>query len=221
MNPTVTITGSSGSLGIALASIFFKKEYPLILHSRVKQKSVLKFKNKKNKFIYGDLKNERTISKIINEIKKTKNSIIINNAGIYLKKNFDKINYQEIDKMINVNFISNVKLLYGLTKLKDKKYLIININSVAGLSGSAGESLYCASKHAVKGFYDSLESEPSNKFEILNVYPGAFKSKITKKRKDFSNLMDVNEISKVIYKNINSYNSIKLNNIFLKRKKYL
>ena len=41
-----------------------------------------------------------------------------------------------------------------------------------------------------------------------------------KKRKDFNNLMDVNEISEAIYKNIVSYNSIKLNNIFLKRKLY-
>lgn len=220
MKATVTITGSNGSLGIALASKFFKNDYPLILHSRVRQKSILRFKNKTNRFIYGDLQNISIINKIVNEIKKNKNNIIINNAGIYLKKNFDEVNFKEIDKIININLLSNIKLLNNLTKLQNNKFLIININSVAGLSGSPGESLYSASKHALKGFYDSLESEPSNKFDILNIYPGAFKSKITKKRSDFNNLMDVNEISEAIYKNIVSYNSIKLNNIFLKRKIY-
>ena len=120
---------------------------------------------------------------------------------------------------MNINFFVNIKILKYLNKLK-KRHLIININSIAGINGSAGESIYCASKHALKGFYDSLEQEPDNIFDIVNIFPGAFKSKITKERKDFNKLMEADEIAEVIFNNYKNYNSLKINNIFLKRKNY-
>ena len=54
----------------------------------------------------------------------------------------------------------------------------------------------------------------------MNIYPGAFKSKITRKRKDFSKLMNAKDIADIIYKNLTEYESLNLNNIYLKRKKY-
>ena len=54
----------------------------------------------------------------------------------------------------------------------------------------------------------------------MNIYPGAFKSKITKKRKDFNNLMSADEIADLIFENIKKYRSLKINNIYLKRKLY-
>ena len=96
--------------------------------------------------------------------------------------------------------------------------LVVNINSVAGLSGSANESIYSASKHALKGFYESIEKEPNNELSFMNIYPGAFKSKITRKRKDFSKLMNAKDIADIIYKNLTEYESLNLNNIYLKKK---
>jgi short-subunit dehydrogenase len=220
MKETVTITGSSGSLGLALAKKFFNNNYPLILHSRKKNKRLLDFKNKKNFFIYGDLENIKTIKQLSKKINQFNSNIIINNAGIYLNKSFNNLKIKQINKIINVNFLSNILILKNLKISEKKKYLLININSVAGVSGSANESIYSASKHALKGFFDSIEQEPSNKFDIMNIYPGAFKSKITKNRKDFKNLMNSNEIANLIFENIKKYSSLKINNIFLKRKLY-
>ena len=72
----------------------------------------------------------------------------------------------------------------------------------------------------MKGFYDSIEKEPNNTINIMNIYSGAFKSKITKRRKDFSKLMEPSEIADIICKNLVDYNSLSLNNIYIKRKKY-
>lgn len=220
MKETVTITGSSGSLGLALAKEFYKNNYTLILHSRKKNKDILNFKNKKNSYIYGDLENIQTIKKLSKKINQFDSNIIINNAGVYLSKSFRKLKINQINKIIKINFLSNIFLLKNLKMLKKKKYLIININSAAGVSPSANESIYSASKHALRGFFDSIEQESDNNFDIINIYPGAFKSKITKKREDFNNLMDSSEIANLIFENIKKYKSLKINNIFLKRKLY-
>ena len=49
--------------------------------------------------------------------------------------------------------------------------LIVNINSIAGINGTANESEYSASKHALKGFYDSIEKEPNQNINFLNIFP--------------------------------------------------
>ena len=219
MNKTVTITGSTGALGVELAKIFYKSGFSLIAQSRKKKILLPKKQNQKINYVIGDLENKNTLKKLNQKIIKQNSSIIINNAGLYLNKSFSETTIIEIKKLMNINFFINLNILKNLVKTK-KKYLIININSIAGLNGSAAESIYCASKHALKGFYDSIEQEPDNNFNIINIFPGAFKSKITKKRKDYNNLMDPSEIAEVIFKNIKNYNSLKVNNIFLKRKNY-
>ena len=71
------------------------------------------------------------------------------------------------------------------------------------------------------GFYESVEKEKGlNKFNFINLFPGAFKSKISNKRPDFHNLTEPSEIADVIYNLSKNYNSLKINNIFIKRKIY-
>ena len=219
MRKTVTITGSNGALGAELAKRFYKNGFSLIVQSRKERVLLPKKQNQKINYVIGDLQNNNTLKKLNKKIIKQNSSIIINNAGLYLNKTFSKTTLSEIKKLMNINFFVNLNIIKNLVKTK-KKYLIININSIAGINGSAAESIYCASKHALKGFYDSIEQEPDNNFNIINIYPGAFKSKITKKRKDYNNLMEPSEISEIIFNNVKNYSSLKVNNIFLKRKNY-
>ena len=222
MKNTVTITGSNGSLGFEIAKKLIDEDCDLILPSRKKYIKLLSLKtnNKNLKLIFGDINNERTLDKISKCLNNKNYNILINNTGIYLKKSFYKTNKNEIYKMFETNFFSNVRLLNKLLRKKIKNLLVVNINSVAGVSGTANESIYSASKHALKGFYDSIEKEHDCKIDILNIYPGAFKSRITKSRKDFRNLMSPSEIADVIVKNLTKYNSLKVNNLYLKRKLY-
>ena len=222
MKKTVIITGSNGSLGYEIAKRFDKQNFNLILHARKNSKKLinLKKKNKLIKLVNGDLSKNKNILKIVRLIEKKDFNILINNSAIYIKKPFKNTEEDEIFKVFKSNFFSNLILLNKIIKKKIKRLLVVNINSVAGLSGSANESLYSASKHALKGFYDSIEKEPNNTINIMNIYSGAFKSKITKRRKDFSKLMDPSEIADIICKNLFDYNSLSLNNIYIKRKKY-
>ncbi len=220
MKKTVTITGSNGALGFELAKKFSVNGYDLILHSRKNNKKKFLALKTNISYVTGDIGKDNTLNKIFIKIKKIKSNVLINNAGIYLNKSFKNTNLKQIDEIMNVNFITNIKLIKKISKLNYKDFLIININSIAGISGSANETIYSASKHALKGFYDSLEKESGHSFSIMNIFPGAFKSKISKKRPDYSKLMSPNEIADIIFKNVKNYSSLKINNIFLKRKIY-
>lgn len=220
MRKTVTITGSNGALGFELAKKFSVNGYNLILHSRKNNRKKFLTLKTNISYVTGDIGKDNTLNKIFIKIKKINSNVLINNAGIYLNKSFKDTNLKQIDEIMNVNFITNIKLIKKISKLNYKDFLIININSIAGISGSANETIYSASKHALKGFYDSLEKESGHSFSIMNIFPGAFKSKISKKRSDYSKLMGPNEIADVIFKNVKNYSSLKINNIFLKRKIY-
>lgn len=222
MKKTVIITGCNGSLGYELAKRLNNDQFSLILHSRKKSKKLINLRNRNSsiRLISGDLSNNNNIQRIAESINIKDFNILINNSGVYVNKPFKKVKEKEILNVFKSNFFSNIILLNKLIKQKIKKLLVVNINSVAGLSGSANESIYSASKHALKGFYESIEKEPNNELSFMNIYPGAFKSKITRKRKDFSKLMNAKDIADIIYKNLTEYDSLNLNNIYLKRKKY-
>ena len=224
MKKKVLITGANGSLGFSLTKKFFTEEYQLFLNVRkinTQLNNLIKLENKKIRLIKGDLTKTNTINSIAKIIKKNKIKILINNSGIHSNKKFQKIKKDEILNVFNVNFFSNVLLLKEILNFNVQELTIININSVAGLQGSENESIYSASKHALKGFYESLEKEKSlHKFNFINLFSGAFKSKITRKRKNYNNLIQPDEIADVVFKLSNDYKSLKINNIFIKRKIY-
>ena len=217
MKKSVLITGANGSLGFQLVKKYLDENYHVYFHSRTKK--ISKYIQKKCFLVNGDLKKKKTINIISNLIIKKKIDILINNAGVYLNKPFKKNDMKDISSIFEINFFSNVKILKNILQKLQKKILIININSAAGLNGSVNEAIYSASKHAMKGFYEAIDKEYFGKnINILNVYPGAFKSKITKKRKTFENLMKPDELADVIFKSSTEYSSLKITNINLIRK---
>ena len=220
MEKNVLITGANGSLGLELAKKYLDKNYNVFFHYRKSRNLKISDQIIKSCFtLNGDLKKKTTIKKISNLIIKNKINILINNAGVYLNKPFKDCNIKEIKDIFEVNFFSQVFILQKIISKIKKKILIININSVAGLSGSANEAIYSASKHAMKGFYESIDKEYFGKnINILNIFPGAFKSKITKKRNTYNTLMKPADLADAIFKSSQDYSSLKITNINMIRK---
>ncbi|MBN1502652.1 SDR family oxidoreductase [Candidatus Woesearchaeota archaeon] len=225
---TILITGSSQGLGKELALVLADKGRTIISHGRDKSsldalKKQIEKRGAENIIVRGDLTAEKTIATLVSAAKKNNIDILINNAAQYLNCEFLNMKENEIHTMVEVNFISQVKLVRGILPhfLEKNKGLIININSLAGQKGSYGETLYSASKHALKGFSNSLKLEVLSKgIRITDVYLAAMATKMTFQRKDQDLLIKPEEAAKLISQLCTENESVYVSEIQLLRRKY-
>ena len=146
--------------------------------------------------------------------------VFINSAAQYLGGPFKDTSDEEIDRIITVNLTSQIKMIKRVYNyfLEKQKGMIININSHAGLFPSSQETIYCASKFGLKGFSKSLQIEAvGTGIEILDVYPGAMQTRMTKDRGNYNSLMKVEEVADQILDLINN-KSYYTNEIVLRRR---
>ena len=110
--------------------------------------------------------------------------ILVNNAGITKDNLLMRISEDDFDKVIEVN----LKSVFNLTKavirpmMKQRKGSIINMSSVVGLKGNAGQSNYAASKAGIVGFSKSVALELGSRNIRSNVIaPGFIETEMTGK----------------------------------------
>lgn len=110
--------------------------------------------------------------------------ILINNAGITKDNLLMRISEEDFDKVIEVN----LKSVFNLTKavirpmMKQRKGSIINMSSVVGVKGNAGQTNYAASKAGIIGFSKSVELELGSRNIRSNVIaPGFIETEMTAK----------------------------------------
>jgi 3-oxoacyl-[acyl-carrier protein] reductase len=110
--------------------------------------------------------------------------ILVNNAGITKDNLLLRISEEDFDKVINVN----LKSVFNMTKavirpmMKQRAGSIINMSSVVGLKGNAGQSNYAASKSGILGFSKSVALELGSRNVRSNVIaPGFIETEMTGK----------------------------------------
>jgi NAD(P)-dependent dehydrogenase (short-subunit alcohol dehydrogenase family) len=110
-------------------------------------------------------------------------TVVFNNAGVALLGNFEELSLEDIRWLMDINFWGVIYGMYYFMPLlkKEKRAHIVNTSSVFGLVGVVGQTAYCASKFAVRGFTESLrhELEGTNIF-VTSVHPGGIKTRIAK-----------------------------------------
>ena len=113
-------------------------------------------------------------------------NLLFNNAGVALLGNFEEISFENFRWLMDVNFWG---VIYGtsyfLPMLKrEKRAHIINTSSLLGFVGAIGQSAYCASKFAVRGFTESLQHElMDTSVTVTCVHPGFVRTSIAKSAK--------------------------------------
>ena len=85
-------------------------------------------------------------------------TVLFNNAGVALLGKFEEVSLEDIRWLTEINFWG---VIYGTHYFlpvlkKEKRAHIVNTSSVFGLVGAVGQTAYCASKFAVRGFTESL-----------------------------------------------------------------
>jgi len=88
-------------------------------------------------------------------------ALLINNAGVALHGDFEEISQQEFEWLMGINFwgaVYGVRHFLPLLRREPQAH-IVNVSSVFGLMGYPGQTAYCASKFAVRGFTEALRHE--------------------------------------------------------------
>ena len=110
--------------------------------------------------------------------------ILVNNAGITKDNLLMRMGEEDFDKVIEVNLKSvfNMTKAVQRTMLKQRKGSIINMSSVVGVKGNAGQTNYAASKAGIIGFSKSVALELGSRNIRSNVIaPGFIETEMTDK----------------------------------------
>ncbi|MCH4896070.1 3-oxoacyl-[acyl-carrier-protein] reductase [Marinilabiliaceae bacterium JC040] len=140
----------------------------------------------KAKAFASDASNFNDTDKVVAEIVKEFGTIdiLVNNAGITKDTLLMRMTEEQWDAVINVNLKSvfNFTKAVQRTMLKQKSGSIINMSSVVGVSGNAGQANYSASKAGIIGFTKSVAKELGSRNIRSNaIAPGFIVTKMTAK----------------------------------------
>jgi len=215
---TVMITGASGGLGVPLASEFGARGYDLVLHHN---KSELPCADSLFT-IRGDLRSFDTLCELAGFVDRDGLDVLVNNAGIHTVGPFQDMSQYEIRETIEVNLVAPILLTKLVWKsLKRNSGIVVNINSLAGLNGSNGETAYCASKHGLAGFSKALQFDGTRDgVRVLDVFVGAMKTAMTVYRAGQENFIDPVDVARTIVSLCDSRNSLRITEITLNRRNY-
>ncbi len=175
--PTVAITGAGSGLGRALALKYAKNDYQVYLLGRtdaklhIVQKKILQ-SGGKAEVILCDVRQEASVSIAFQQIGEL--DVLINNAGVGIFGPIDQYMINDIDTTIDTNLKGTIFTIQSALPLIQKsKGRILTIISTAGLRGKVNESIYCASKFAIRGLTESLQKEWEHEpISITAVYMG-------------------------------------------------
>ncbi|QKG79975.1 3-oxoacyl-[acyl-carrier-protein] reductase [Tenuifilum thalassicum] len=192
---TGLVTGAARGIGRAIALAFAREganvaftdiAYDENMKSLEEELSSLGVKAKGYASDAGDFENSQ---KIVDEIAKDfgRIDILVNNAGITRDTLLMRMTEEQWDLVIKVNLKSVFNLTKAVQKymLKQKSGSIINMSSVVGVSGNAGQANYAASKAGIIGFTKSVARELGSRNIRCNaIAPGFIITEMTHKLPD-------------------------------------
>lgn len=181
---SVLITGVSRGIGLSIAKEFIQNDYFVFGTSRSKFDLSKALESNNCKHLILDVNDRDSITSIMKDIPGENNTLdcLVNNAGITADQLFIRMKDSEWDDVINTNLtgIFNITKPVSKMMLKQKSGSIINISSVSGLMGNAGQVNYSSSKSALLGFTKSLAKELAPRGINVNcICPGFIESDMT------------------------------------------
>ena len=189
------ITGGSRGIGKKVAEEFAKHGYDLVINYVSDNTNLEELENDfkslgaKALFVKTDVTNFEDCSNMVNKAIEEygRIDVLVNNAGITKDSLLIRMKEEDFDKVININ----LKGTFNVTKnvvpfmIKQKEGKIINISSVVGVVGNAGQANYSASKAGIIGFTKTLAKElASRNIRVNAVAPGFIQTDMTSVLKD-------------------------------------
>jgi len=187
-NQVVLITGANRGIGLSLLKTFYDNNLLVVGTFRTDSgkkiiDSVIKDKSR-GMSVKLDVTSKDDLTKSMSEIREKFGhvNVLINNAGITKDNLFMRMKEEEWGDVIETNLNSVFRITKECVKdmVKNKYGRIINISSIIGISGNAGQANYSASKSAMYGFTKSLAKELASRGITVNsISPGFIQTDMT------------------------------------------
>jgi 3-oxoacyl-[acyl-carrier protein] reductase len=188
-NKVALVTGAGRGIGKEIAINFASKGCIVYANFRNEEKDISWLETYKDnisgtiKPVYFDVTNPQEVKKeFVNIIKKEKKiDILVNNAAVGHNQLIALTTADDIKNVLEVNFhaVYNLMQLAGRQMMKKKYGSIINVTSVVGIKGNAGQALYSSSKGAVIALTKSAAKEwACFNIRVNSVAPGLTKTEM-------------------------------------------
>lgn len=195
MNKLAIITGGTRGIGKQIALTFAKEGYNIAINYRTENEDLKNTKkeieenNVKCFTVQGDVTNFKDCEQFVKQIVEEFGNIdvLVNNAGITRDTLLMRMKEEDFKQVIDTNLIGTFNVTKNVISymMKARSGRIINISSVVGISGNAGQTNYSASKAGIIGFTKSLAKEVASRNITVNaVAPGFIETQMTDVLKD-------------------------------------
>lgn len=190
MNKVAFITGATRGIGRQIAITLAKEGFDIAINYRkenedlIETKKMVEDQKVKCFTVQGDVSSfedsERMVKDSIEEFNHI--DILVNNAGITKDMLLMRMKKEDFESVIGVNLVGTFNITKNVIPymMKNRSGRIINISSVVGISGNAGQTNYSASKAGIIGFTKSLAKEVGSRNILVNaVAPGFIETQMT------------------------------------------
>ena len=186
------ITGASRGIGSGIAKVFAEQganvafTYSSSVESAMALESELNALGIKAKGYQSNAADFSDAHKLVDDVIAEFGTIdiLINNAGITKDNLLMRMSEEDFDKVIEINLKSVFNMTKAVQKimLKNRKGSIVNMSSVVGVKGNAGQANYAASKAGMNGFTKSIALELGSRNIRCNaIAPGFIETEMTAK----------------------------------------
>ena len=195
MDKCALITGATRGIGKQIAITLAKQGYNIALNYRKENEELENTKKEIEKIgvqilaAKGDVANfedcENFVKQVIERFGQI--DVLVNNAGITKDMLLMRMKKEDFEQVIDTNLVGTFNVTKNVVPymMKARSGRIINISSVVGISGNAGQTNYSASKAGIIGFTKSLAKEIASRNILVNaVAPGFIETNMTDVLKD-------------------------------------
>lgn len=195
MDKCALITGATRGIGKQIAITLAKQGYNIALNYRKVNEELENTKKEIEKIgvqilaVKGDVANfedcENFVKQVIERFGQI--DVLVNNAGITKDMLLMRMKKEDFEQVIDTNLVGTFNVTKNVVPymMKARSGRIINISSIVGISGNAGQTNYSASKAGIIGFTKSLAKEIASRNILVNsVAPGFIETNMTDVLKD-------------------------------------